>query len=642
MDKIDQTNNIIRESFENQLPDEQLPNFIWDNIVNELNAAPTNTVAESTEKVKSSFEQGFEAATLPEFVWEDVLGELDATPTLDADLTMTNKIKTSFEANFQDKLPERLWDTVENKLEIETVWERVHKALNIRTKKRYWQEKGIQLSLVCLALLWLRGCDFGTTFTNNSPVYLPSQAVESAEAKPNNSLANTNTKPQNLSPTASLKTKEGDSKPNHAPFSSPNAANGIANKEEKAKNFPTSITNNEVPTEPSPFVLGQESKAKDKKPSDVEQPTVFEVANAKTNNKLPVIAAKDNHPNHPNHSEPSEPPIIIKKEPKINNSSEPNTLAKTAAIIKTNKTEPSPTKSKEPNNLVVINNNVNNNNVNNNATTTPKNAPNNTVLTTANPKTTNNKVEIETPFVKKEWPQNTVPTLVGGTIADSAIYTLRDFHIENVDPKKKSSIHFEIGLIGKMGTSLLLGQATDKAMETTSMLKTKIRPSGGLGVQFNCFLTRNDAIVLAAYPFSMSQQYFGGYTKEGHFYHKEIKLAYFDFTLGYQRTLLRYNEFGPMPSTVYARVAYGLGYLNKGEEIVNGEILESSSSYKTLNHSVGLAIGNTHQIKRFMIDYGVNASVGVTSVLNNNSTTPVMEESHLMKMGGYVGLRYML
>lgn len=157
MDK-NQTNNKIGEIFEKQLPNEQVPAFIRDNISEALDAS---TTTEDTGKIKNSFEEGGDNEVLPAFIWSDIQGELDATATLEADWAISNKIKTSFEGKYQDDLPSNLWINVEEQLEIETVWHRVYQALNSRTRKRYWQEKGMQLGIVAMAILGLRGCGIG-------------------------------------------------------------------------------------------------------------------------------------------------------------------------------------------------------------------------------------------------------------------------------------------------------------------------------------------------------------------------------------------------------------------------------------------------------------------------------------------------
>ena len=236
-----------------------------------------------------------------------------------------------------------------------------------------------------------------------------------------------------------------------------------------------------------------------------------------------------------------------------------------------------------------------------------------------------------------------ISTLKGESFVDPGVDAIYTFEIDNVANKKKHNIRFELGMNGKVGTSLLLGNATNKAMETTSMVKTKMRAAGSVGIMMDCYLTANDALVFGAYPLSNSQQYFGGYTNEGRYYHKEVKLAYFDFTLGYQRTLFHYNDFGTVPSSMYVRLDYGLGYLSKSEEIVNGLAAELGDSYNKINHNIGLTIGNTHRINRFVIDYGIYGNIGLSSVQNGlSSGISSIEYNNLATMGGYLGLRYVL
>jgi hypothetical protein len=263
-----------------------------------------------------------------------------------------------------------------------------------------------------------------------------------------------------------------------------------------------------------------------------------------------------------------------------------------------------------------------------------------------NKKTTTQALETNNPgfFQKKSIATAKVEPITGSaiTVNDSSIHSIQSLFIENITPTHHSHLHFELGLTGRIGTSLLLGNATQKAMETTSMLITKIRPASSFGTMISCYVTHNDAIVLGLYPFVATQQYFGGYSQEGRFYQKEIKLTYIDFTLGYQRTLFHYNNAGSIPSSVYARLDYGINYLNKVEEIINGDVEETGNSYRKINHSLGFSIGNRHQIKRCVIEYGINTSIGICSVANPSLTNQLLDQSNLLSIGGYLGLRVIL
>jgi hypothetical protein len=606
-----QPKNKIGESFEQHLPDESVPDFIWNNISNTLDNS--KIPAESTKKIKASFEDGFEEDALSPLLWNGIQSSLDQSSTLSSSTEPNNKIKTSFEAGHQDLLPEDLWENVENKLEIEGVWQRVRKGLNKRAKRRYWQEKGIQFSILVMAILSLRGCDLGEG-QSSSPI-----------ANQSSTSAKVNLQLQQPSPVSTTN-------------SNPATANTTGSKA-----IPTSTSSkNNLLEQPYAFNSNNNTFSEFLKPpyltNSIATSPIF-ATNTTTNPTFVETKLEQQYVNHKENSNSTKnnatldnAPIAYNKEGNTSNNYQTNTTGQNKASSTSNKannTAPAevlPTKA-------VANNNSNNSIIQNtlaSKSATSSNKPLDKTTTTLKPS-------------QELLSQTAISILTGQVFIDSTIDQLYAFQIHNVENKKKHNIRFELGVNGKVGTSLLLGNTTNRAMETTSMVKTKIRAAGGIGILFDCYLTANDAIVFGAYPLSNSQQYFGGYTNEGRYYHKEVKLAYFDFTLGYQRTLFHYNDFGRVPSSIYARLDYGLGYLSKSEEIINGLAAELGDSYKKINHNIGLTIGNTHRINRFVIDYGIYSNIGLSSVLNiSSSGSNSVEYSNLATMGGYIGLRYML
>lgn len=607
--------NKIGESFEQQLPNELVPGFIWDNISTTLDSS--KTPIESTEKIKASFEEGFNKEMVPPLLWNGIQSSLEQTSSFTPLTEVNNKIKTSFEAGHQDPLPENLWENVENQLEIEGVWQRVLKGLNKRTKTRYWQEKGIQFGILALAILLLRGCDFGDGL-NPTPVANQSNTFAKVELGAQESTPISTLNPKVANSSASNANKTTSSSNNHlseptytlpttpifSEFSStPSTANSKIITPVVAKNSkkfsPTSLTGVTIP------VVQQNSDSKENLTTNSVKKTL--VAIEKTSS---TYKSENKTTSSPTNS------ILTSKDLNTSNEVEDQFLVATKR-----------------------------NSVTTNESTLNKNLPSTTALS-------NNSIDpvLNTPLDNKIFfsskrllSQIPISTLTGQPVVDPTIEELNAFEIHTItNSKKKHNIRFELGMNGKVGTSLLLGNATNKAMETTSMVKTKTRAAGGIGILFDCYLTANDAIVFGAYPLSSSQQYFGGYTNEGRYYHKEVKLAYFDFTLGYQRTLFHYNDFGTVPSSMYARLDYGLGYLSKSEEIINGLASELGDSYNKLNHNIGLTIGNTHRINRFVIDYGIYGNIGLSSVLNVGPSGTSVEYNNLATMGGYLGLRYIL
>ncbi|BDS13964.1 hypothetical protein [Aureispira anguillae] len=576
------TNNKIGESFEKQTPDDQVPEFIWDNIANEL--AKGSLPVESAEKIKTSFETGFDDEDLPDSLWEGVASQLEQKSSL-------NKIKSSFEGSYTKDVPKHIWENVEDQLEIDAVWQRIHKVLNRRTRKGYWREKSAQLGIAILVVLWLRGCGIGEELIN--PIAYqsePSTTVEYVKTTPANS--------------------EGSS----------TYSNSI---EEAEQDKETPIAGSKV------------NLSSKQTPWNQQESTTKQTLRA---NKAPQIVTKRKPTSTIGETITGLKPIAVNEE----EGQGANQVVNTTLAIDKRKSDDA---------LLQQPSWQSNNNTPVSTGFIPVTLPNtnNTTqhLQGANVITTTPSIHSLMPSSKElifqKVPNHEInPIVVKPMIADSGIYELSSFQIQSLTPSKRHTLRFETGMNTKIGTSLLLGSATNRAMETTSMLKTKVRTALSVGVVLACHLTANDAVIIGAYPFSSNQQYFGGYTSEGRYYHKEIKLTYFDFTIGYQRTLFHYNDFGMIPSSMYARVGYGFGYLSKGEEVLNGVAAELGSSYNKINHSLGLAIGNTHRINRFVIDYGLSANIGVSSILNQNSLGTTTEYTNLMNMGGYLGLRYVL
>lgn len=206
--------------------------------------------------------------------------------------------------------------------------------------------------------------------------------------------------------------------------------------------------------------------------------------------------------------------------------------------------------------------------------------------------------------------------------------------------QKGKKIRFEIGLVGRGGTSILLGKNTYDAWGGENAT-TKLCPTAGFGVLANYHFSLNDAVVLGVYPYSTMEQCFGRYDTDGNYEETKLKLSLFDFTLGYQRTLIRYNSLSTIPSKIYARLDLGLGILMSAKTSVNEELINTDALYNQFNFSAGLALGNTHEIKQFVIDYGITGNVGMNNIVKVTNPT-ILEPANLLNVGAYLGVRYLI
>jgi hypothetical protein len=564
-------------------------------------------------KLRESFENYSNSEEVPEFLWDNLKEELDE---ISADRNeVNNKIKSSFESITPDKDAGDLWPDVENRLEIETVWKKVRKKLNRRTRLRYWQEKSMQLGIAALAIFWVRGCGVPEPFNTSHYAHTISQNEESVVNEDDKVIVTDNVDESNDNEQYLLTGTEKKT---------PDTDNLSGKSEEEINNKKSS----------KDIVENNKSTANNKQNSTiVSSETAEHFSSAGESDKSKVVLNETSIKQKYEKEEPFNSlnsDVVISKSTDRTNSQEVRNGNHSENHI-FNTLSPYSWNSYQNNDVEIAQ------------------SPLKFITLSANPGAfkiakSDDIYLSETTETKKFFKSTALATLRWSSDGheDSSIYEIQNFHVENVLSPKTTKIRFELGISGKLGTSLLLGDATYKAMETTSMLKTKVRPSGGIGIMFNCFVSRNDAFVLGLYPYISTQQYFGGYSREGRFYQKEIKLDYFDFTIGYQRTLFHYNEFRGAPSSVYARLDYGFGYLSKGEEIINSNVTAVVDMYRKINHRMGLSIGNRHQINRIVLDYGISCSVGVCSVMNGYSVVPSSGQSNLMRVGGYLGLNVMI
>ena len=233
--------------------------------------------------------------------------------------------------------------------------------------------------------------------------------------------------------------------------------------------------------------------------------------------------------------------------------------------------------------------------------------------------------------------------LIQKFILDEAIPKMEEEHFTLVRQiQKGKKIRFEIGLVGRGGTSILLGQNTYNAWDNSNEATTVMCPTGALGVLANYHFSLNDAVVFAVYPYSTVEQYFGGYNSNNNYEETKLRLSLVDLTLGYQRTLIRYNGLSQVPSTIYARLDLGLGILTNTKTSINEELINTVDLYNKFNISAGLALGTTHEIKQFVIDYGITGSIGINSIVTETNPTTVLAPARLLNVGAYIGVRYII
>lgn len=515
-----------------------LPEQLWQTIAQELSE---DSPVDSSQLISEAFEKQELTENLPVSLWDNIASKLEE-----------NKIKESFENQANPIVPAAVWSDIKQQLEVESIWNKVQKALEKRTKRLYWWKKIFQASLVLLLLLWLRGC---------SGEQVPSSPIAGNSSKgiiSQPSIENTN-----------LAIIDAEKKLN--------SNNTIATK--KRQKLAVEVAT-EKPSTTSNTTVIPVNKNIQKQPK-LSSKTFLTASHGDKNKFIPFESQVDQENKKPT------------KQQKLRAVVAPSTEI---AFLK----KPLAKSFDTPLTAIVENNTEN--------------------------------------FSSPSTLHANVPVLARPKqILNTSVLALEAIGLKRVEQQRQRQKHrVELGLQGRVKGTVLLGKMTSEAMEHNSMTKTKIFPTVGAGVNLAWYITGKNALIVSLYPVSNSHQYFGGYTKKGRYYHKEIKLSYFDTELAYQYTLFNYNEFGDLPSSFYTRVSYGFGYLHKGQTIINGISANETDVYNSTNHSLGVALGNTHRLKRWVVDYGIYGQFGL-SIIHRQQPT---DYNHLLGVGAYVGLRY--
>ena len=590
MDK--QRPNKIKHSFEQQHDDafleQHLPAGLWDQLSDHLDQAPP--IETEGHTVKESFETQYDEAALdealPNTLWSQIAHELDRPEG--------HTVKDSFEQQAAPEVPNAVWNAVEEHLEIETVWKKIRTVLDRRTQARYWREKALQISLVCLALLWVRSCEW-----HWNPVQTPDPARPAATTTTAPLAANSST-------TAPLNNASTPKSP--APVIAPNQ--GTAGQ----KNLPATAVETVAAQASNPLAdANGQAEARPSRTTTSPTQTQGTVVSEPTNPRpaAPTLPSQ-------NSTRPTGNP-----EAATNNTASaavPEAISPQIPIVAEAPTTPET-----------------------NAASKETDAPKQVGAQTTTPvETTQSVAQSATPEMESAPNPAVGPLLVAAALPDQLTTTVEPSLVTSTTTlanKATPKHHWEVGLQAKVSTSLFWGNFTAKALEASSMTTTEIQTTAGLGIVAAWHWSHRDAFLLTAHPSINSRQYFGGYTTEGRYYHQQLTLTHAEGTMSYQRTLWQKHLWRAQSSRLYARAQYNFSHLTRGEERLNDELVETTQQYQRWQHSMGLALGISQQIHHWVIDIGAYGNYGLSTMSPTGTT---WEDSRLINWGGYLGLRYRL
>ncbi len=603
--------SFIKGSFVQTFASHTAPKFTWDKIEQQLEAAVGTDSKENFTIIKQSFVENFQDKEIPESQWQDIAEEFDKPN--DTKSTDLDFVKNSFEQNFNGVLtPLFSWDDLSKRIDQELV---EHTAINDTIIKagfqqyfksavpssNTWQEISDKLdtavtdvkkssvaydalyyfkriAAVSLLLLLCKTCLLDNEYLSyKGNSTLTEQQVDKDESKP---LV---VHPQ--------KKKTSKDRPN---LSKKNSTLETKNKgtfaQEQNKNIKSLIINSDQSSTSSTAIKNKE------------------------NNKILSQEIR----------EKSALPYTSIAHLPLQNALSWQHENLTAALLFYQKSITNTASDAALKTIVT-------------ATASSKNNASNLNNTKLAPST--NKQNPLVPISSREF--NTIQTLTSRAISQPKIAATETVSLLTYKDQNKHKLNIEIGLIGRAGTAMLIGEEALRAHESKSFSSTNIKFAGNFGVILLCNIDRFNSVYFTATPYTGIQQNFGNFTPEGYFLTTNIELSYFDLSLGYQRNIWAINRQKSI-TKLYARSELNVGFLTHEKTYSSNTTNSSSQYFNQTNIQLGISVGSSHQFKRFTVDYGVSSSLGLVDVVKTKLNNPNINTARLFSVGAYLSLRYNL
>lgn len=624
---MDKEHNKLQEYFDQHLNDEHAPLFIWENIAQKLDVSSTSALDESFEEfyqeemppaldqtffekleaeessdLKDSFEENYIAEATPSAIWTNISDVLEQDEA--------SLLKDNFESFYEkEEVRQQVWDNIQDKMDVQNTWNKMQPQLDHLAGWYHWKKNLKRFSAAALLLLLLRTCIGDFAPEQKLLVWEDKTAAQAEPAQmitsPHNKLEQPSVSEQNTIEKDKLSPNSEDKKfepspsviENHIDKGADVTLRGILNEPVEEYQTPTASSSKEE---------AKNNSGLDNDDSNTELPLVVE-------KKKPKTASNSLEQKQNNHKLSEEEKEEAKHNQKTSISDSDNFVHKVESS--TNDI----VKALPPKNTLE-------DNTNNKTTNQTTNDSDHTL----------SKDLIELLNLEALTPELIVIDSLELPVEEVAVLQLEN----NKQNLSKRFPKFELGLIGKAGTSFLLNSMTKEGMRYSSINDTELFASGNLALLGALRISPKDGIVLQFVPYNPIQQSYSAFSSRGTYAQQSIKLSYLDFSIGYERELIQFNKPSrEQVASIFVRGDLGVSYLVQEHTSMNGVDVQANA-FKKWNVFSALSLGSKYHVGRYVFEYGVNGSIGVTNISNNTSFLP--DQTNVFSVGGFIGLRYKL
>ena len=196
-----------------------------------------------------------------------------------------------------------------------------------------------------------------------------------------------------------------------------------------------------------------------------------------------------------------------------------------------------------------------------------------------------------------------------------------------------------VGLSFHYNNTWILNEEVRRSFEesSTNGSNRTYSPSYGLVAKYSPHKNHN---VFGEFLLRSSlEQDYSGYSSEGNYYKKKLKINYYKIKLGYQ--LDAFHREGKHNSHLSIRLGGFVGLLNDYKEYYNDVTISTDNRYYRYDYGINFALGQEREWNGLLIGYGIATEYGFTNIFRGNDE--IREDfnvTNTMSFGPYLNLMY--
>ncbi len=206
------------------------------------------------------------------------------------------------------------------------------------------------------------------------------------------------------------------------------------------------------------------------------------------------------------------------------------------------------------------------------------------------------------------------------------------------DEKPKSKPYFFVGLISSYNRTSLMNSNLRQSKDGSSLILSNPTYGANYGVMAGYGISPKSSILTEFYFKNGYKQSISGY-EEGRFYTSRTELNYMTLTLLYERKIP--NLLFATNSNFVVKAGGYYSSLRSNSEYLNDKLQTTRSDYENDDYGVRLLFGQQKDIRKFIIDYGLNSSYGLKNTYKGNELIPgKFNKTNNFYVGLYLNLRF--